>query len=377
MSINSTLRREGIEVIGPLNTLEINKIASTISEKLCSTFPEHNLDQSKLFASISRINMYVAKFPGNDAVAKYFYKNNSIYFSNKIDLNDLNTLAIHECIHFIQELKNKNGKLLRLGLYNFEGYQPTGMALNEAAVQLMASLASGSVSDTVRYYGMDFSTESPDYYPLQTALIKEIAYFTGTYALFHSTFFSNDIFKNTFIAKSDLKTYLKIEKNFDLLENYETALANISYKISECSESKGIEKKLQTLSEKSNRLKSDIVNLTLETQNIIIHDCFMQEFERIRDLQDIKNFQSRIYNFKNLLINSEDYNYYNDFYIDMMNLLEEKREQIKKYGVLPYYNLHSDELALVDTKFYNLSFFKKLFEKIALLIEERIRSKEM
>jgi hypothetical protein len=377
MSINSTLRREGIEVIGPLNTLEINKIASTISEKLCTTFPEHNLDQSKLFASISRLNMYVAKFPGNDAVAKYFYKNNSIYFSNKLDLNDLNTLAIHECIHFIQELKNKNGKLLRLGLYNLEGYQATGMALNEAAVQFMASLASGSKSDTVRYYGMDFSTESTDYYPLETALIKEIAYFTGTYPLFHSTFFSNDVFKNTFIAKSSLRTYLEIEKNFDLLVNYETELANISYKISYCSDSKSNEKRLQSLLEKSNILKSNILKVTLETQNIILHDCFTQEFEHIRDLKDLKSFQSRIYNFKNLLINSEDYNYYNDFYRDMMNSLEEKREQIKKYGVLPYNDIVSQELALVDTKFYNLSFFKKLFEKLTLLFEERIRSKEM
>ena len=58
MSINSTLRREGIEIINPLSTLEINKIASKIAEKLCSTFPEHNLNQSDLFISISRLNMY-------------------------------------------------------------------------------------------------------------------------------------------------------------------------------------------------------------------------------------------------------------------------------------------------------------------------------
>jgi hypothetical protein len=248
------------------------------------------------------------------------------------------------------------------------------MALNEAAVQFMASLASGSKSDTVRYYGMDFSTESTDYYPLQTALIKEITYFTGTYPLFHSTLFSNDVFKNTFISRSSLKTYLEIEKNFDLLVNYETSLANISYKISVCSDSKSSEKKLKSLLKKSNCLKSDIQKITLETQNIILHDCFIQEFENIRDIQGLKIFKSRIYNFKNLLINSEDYNYYNEFYIDMMNLFEEKREQIKKYGALPYNDVDSQELALVDTK---LPFFKKIFEKLSLIIEEKIRTKEM
>lgn len=110
MSINSTLKREGIEVIKPLSTLEINKIASKIAEKLCSSFPEHNLNQSDLFIAISRLNMYIAKMPKDMAVAKYLYKNDSIYFSQDMDLEDLNTLAIHECIHFLQALKDKRRK---------------------------------------------------------------------------------------------------------------------------------------------------------------------------------------------------------------------------------------------------------------------------
>ena len=60
--------------------------------------------------------------------------------------------------------------------------------------------------DNVKYYNMELSTESPDYYPLQTALLNEMIYFTGTYPLYHSTLYSNDIFKNTFIAKSSSKT---------------------------------------------------------------------------------------------------------------------------------------------------------------------------
>ncbi len=377
MSINSTLKREGIEVIGSLNTLEINKIASNISEKLCNTFPEHKLDQSKLFASIARLNMYVAKFPTNDAVAKYFYKNNSIYFSNKMDLNDLNTLAIHECIHFIQELKNKNGRLLRLGLYNLEGTRNTGMALNEAAVQLMASKASNSNLDTVKYYGMDFSTESPDFYPLQTALIRELAYFTGTYPLFHSTLFSNDVFKNTFIAKSSEKTYIEIERNFDLLFYYESELSKLSYKLATCAETKAGANKLKLLNQKSEKLKTLIFNTTLGTQNLILQNCFTKEFEQIHDIESLKAFQTHIYNFKNLLINAENYNFYNDFYCDMMNKLENKRELIKKYGVLPISDEATRELSLVQKDFYSLSFLKKIFYKLSLLIEDRLREKNM
>ena len=371
MSISSTLKKEGIEVIGPLNTLEINKIASTISEKLCNTFPEHNLDQSKLFSSIARLNMYVAKFPGNDAVAKYFYKNNSIYFSNKMNLNDLNTLAIHECIHFIQEQKNKSGNLTRLGLYNLEGLKSSGMALNEAAVQLMASKASNAETDNVRYYGLNFSTESPDFYPLQTSLIRELAYFTGTYPLFHSNLFSNDVFKNTFIAKSSEKTFNEIDRNFDSLVHYETELSKVTYKISICSE-----KAKKSLTKKADNLRQLIFNTALSTQNTILHDCFIKEFENIRDKESLSAFQTRIYNIKNFLINAENYNYYHDFYCDMMNKLEEKRELIDKYGIIYLTNDGQNSLSLIDRNSYNISFFRKLFSKLALLLEERLRDKD-
>ena len=116
MSTNSRLKKEGIEIVEQLDTLKVNTIAISIASKLCLAFPEHNLNKSELFTSLSRINMYIAKMPKDMAVAKYFYKNNSIYFNKDMDLEDLNTLAIHECIHFLQGVKDKRGKLSKMGL---------------------------------------------------------------------------------------------------------------------------------------------------------------------------------------------------------------------------------------------------------------------
>jgi len=158
MWVNSTLKKEGIQVIKQLDTLEVNKIASNISEKICSAFPEHNINVHDLFVSISRLNMYIANMPSDSDVAKYSYKNNSIYFNRTLNLSDINTLAVHECLHFMQELKNKNGKLLRLGLYNIRESRNIGIAINEASVQLMAAEATNCEIDTVKYYNMDFTT---------------------------------------------------------------------------------------------------------------------------------------------------------------------------------------------------------------------------
>ncbi len=376
MSINSTLKKEGIHVIGKLNTLEINKIASNISERIVAAFPEHGINQSDLFISIARLDMYLAEMPNDMAMAKYFYKNNSIYFSKDMDLNDLHSLALHECLHFIQEVKNKHGKLLRLGLYNMEKSANDGMALNEAAVQHMASVASNQPLDTVKYYNMELSTESPDFYPLQTALLNEMIYFTGSYPLYHSTLYSNDVFKNTFIAKSNEKAYLQIEKNFDLIYEYETLLSKQVYNLSLCSEEYKSINKIRKINSKIDAYKQIILEKTLETQNLILLNCFSTEFNNIKTLEHIKNFEQNMYNFRHLIITTKNYNYYNDFYADMMEKVQEKKEFLLKYGDILDLDSITYELANIREKTYGFQFFKKLFSKLMLLFEETFREKE-
>ena len=42
MSIESDLRKDGITVVGTLDTLSINTIARDVAEKLCKAFPNQN-----------------------------------------------------------------------------------------------------------------------------------------------------------------------------------------------------------------------------------------------------------------------------------------------------------------------------------------------
>ena len=81
MSIETDLKKDGIEVIQNLNTLKINSIARNISQKICNTFPKYGFNQNELFIRLSRLNMYRAKMPEGMAEANYFYKNTSIYFN--------------------------------------------------------------------------------------------------------------------------------------------------------------------------------------------------------------------------------------------------------------------------------------------------------
>lgn len=60
MSIETNLKKDGINVIEQLDTLRVNSIAQNISVKLCDAFPAYNLNQHDLFIKLSRLNMYYA-----------------------------------------------------------------------------------------------------------------------------------------------------------------------------------------------------------------------------------------------------------------------------------------------------------------------------
>ena len=63
MSIETDLKRDGIEVIGALDTLKINSIAKNIAQKICKAFPNYGFTQNDFFIKLSRLNMYKAKMP--------------------------------------------------------------------------------------------------------------------------------------------------------------------------------------------------------------------------------------------------------------------------------------------------------------------------
>ncbi len=361
MSIHSKLKKEGIEIVGQLDTLKVNTIAINVASKLCLAFPEHNLNKSNLFESLSRLNMFVAKMPPDYSGAKYFYEDNSIYFNENATFDEMSIFAVHECIHYIQELRDANNSVSRMGLYNT--LSNTGLAINEAAVQLMASEANMQDVMNETYYGISIHTISPNYYPLECALINQMSYFTGTYPLYHSTLNSNDVFKNTFILKSDKKAYSKIEKNFDKLLSLENDLNYFTNELQYADKTSTI----KLLTNFINDTKKDIKTLFFKTQNLIMDKCFKNEFNNIRNLSDIKDFKKKLYNFKNIIGSSDEYTYYNEFYCNMMNTIEEKKAYIKQYGEINLFENVNTGLMLVDNTKNAFSFVQTFVKKLKKL----------
>ena len=214
------------------------------------------------------------------------------------------------------------------------------------------------------YFGIYINTISPNYYPLECSLLNQIAYFTGTYPLYHSTLNSNDVFKNTFTLKTDKKTYSKILKYFDDLLSLEN---NLNYYSTELQFTNKISS-INVLNNLISKTKIQIKNLFFKTQNLIMVKCFKNEFNNIRNIDDVKEFTSRLYNYKNIIGFSDGYTFYNEFYRNMMNVIEEKKSYIEKYGEINLFENISNELILVDNTKNALSLISTFITKIKKLI---------
>ncbi|MFR6022311.1 MAG: hypothetical protein ACLUHC_05235 [Clostridia bacterium] len=364
MSVESDLRKDGIEVIKKLDTLRINSIARNISIRLCETFPNFNLNQNDLFIKLSRLNMYIAKMPEGMAEANYFYKNTSIYFNEHIADEDLEEFAIHECIHYIQEVKDKNNYLLRMGLCDYTEFKIYGLGLNEASVQLMASKVISIPKDFVKYFNISFETTSPSYYPLECCLVNQLAYLIGEDVLFESTINSNNNFKNQFINATSYKDFMNIQNSIDVILEAEEEIIKINNKIIQIDDRN---KKVDNMIAKIDELKKKITSTFIKTQNLIVTSYFNKAFNTIKTLEDVENYRRKLYNFKDYLGSTDGYTFFNDYYVSKMVDLEHKYNLLEK-------GIAESSLSILPKKTSKLAkiinFIKKLFIRNSNEIEK-------
>ena len=351
MSIESDLKKDGIQVIGSLDTLSVNNLAHNVAEKICNAFPKQNFIFHKLFVALSRIPMYTAQMPEGYAEANYFYKNSSIYFKSGISTDELEKFAIHEFIHYLQEIKDKKGNLIKLGLCDFGEFKVQGMALNEGAVQLMTV-------EIVKYYGISLPTNSPNCYPILCNLVAQMAYLTGEDVLFESTFYGTDSFKAKFCDLCGLTALLMIQSNLDLVMNTEEKIIKLNQKLLEDS-CEGT--KAKKISNKIAKLKDKLKEFYLETQDLIYSSYFDTQLKRITTTEDIEAYRYKLYNYKNHIGITEDYSTFNDYYISKMIDLDNKYEKITNNTSVTVVN--SSPIAVFFRKIRSLLTAKVEFNK--------------
>ena len=113
-------------------------------------------------------------------------------------------------------------------------------------------------------------------------------------------------------------------------------------------------KKIDGMLKKIDELKSEIMLTFMRTQNLIISSYFDKAFENISNLEEVENYRRKLYTFKDYLGCTEGYTFFNDYYVNKMEQLE------NKYNALENGNVEN-AIKLINKKESKIiSFFKEI-----------------
>lgn len=368
MSKKFNHKLHGISNITEISAKDRHTISKKAVDLIYPVVSEFNISKEMLFNSLGKSNMYLADFD-DLSMGKYDYTTNSIYFSNDLDTSNLDSSVIHEILHFFQAELTEDNFLIRMGLFKpSKLFRPEkGLGLNEASVQYIASTIVKEVPDHVKYYELELTTPSSNYYPIETAIIRQMCFFTGTYPLFFSTLFSTDLFEKTFKTITSEENYNYIEEKLTYIVQLQEKLSDVYSTIHTHNQAES--KKISVLNNITN-LKNKLRETVLDVQKIIYTSAFANELDKIETVQDIVNMKTLISNFENYIINYEgDYSF--EQFKDKINIeLNNKLALIEAYGNYSF-ALKARKDILNLPKIYSQSFIKTFFSKIKLLIDLR------
>jgi hypothetical protein len=368
MSKKFNHKLHGISNITEISAKDRHTISKKAVDLIYPVVSEFKISKEMLFNSLGKSNMYLADFD-DLSMGKYDYTTNSIYFSNDLDIANLDSSVIHEILHFFQAELTEDNFLIRMGLFKpSKLFKPEkGLGLNEASVQYIASTIVKEVPDHVKYYELELTTPSSNYYPIETAIIRQMCFFTGTYPLFFSTLFSTDLFEKTFKTITSEENYNYIEEKLTYIVQLQEKLSDVYSTIHTHNQAES--KKISVLNNITN-LKNKLRETVLDLQKIIYTSAFANELDKIETVQDIVNMKTLISNFENYIINYEgDYSF--EQFKDKINIeLNNKLALIEAYGNYSF-ALKARKDILNLPKIYSQSFIKTFFSKIKLLIDLR------
>ena len=113
-------------------------------------------------------------------------------------------------------------------------------------------------------------------------------------------------------------------------------------------------KKIDGMLKKIDELKSEIMLTFMRTQNLIISSYFDKAFENLSNLEEVENYRRKLYTFKDYLGCTEGYTFFNDYYVNKMEQLE------NKYNALENGNVENAIKLITKKESKIISFFKAL-----------------
>ena len=292
------LKKHGIKVYNELTDNQKTIIVNQVAGKILGSFASIKPDFCDLHYSLSTAKMYSAEIPNDVSSVIYSYKEDALYFSNRLNLYEINDDMIHECIHKIQyDTVSKMGSCnIRTG---------KGLMLNEAAIQYITNRVLSNQKNYIQKSGIMMNTCAKNKFTIITNLMEEIVLLVGEAELVNGTLISDGSFEAHLKGCFGTENFVKIRDNFDKIM------------------------RLKFETNKFNQPQNDkkIKKLYEETQKIIYENYY--DFNKMYDLEESKQKLNLL---KEKFENTEVYEDFLMFYIQKIN--EIKIEEKKFTGLI-------------------------------------------
>ena len=321
LKIEKKLKKLGIKETKEFTQEEKNLVANNVTVSLTMAFPILKSEQANILNKIQNANMFYAKTSENLPKINYIYENHKIYFDESVEIQNITDAMLHEIIHFMQDVRKKNGKLDRMGLCNFNELSLHGLGINEGAVQYVSAKALNSGVQTVKTFEIVLRTISPNYYPVLTNLIEQIIFLIGEDELVKAIILNDEEFENTFFNTFE-ENAQDIIKLFDEIINYNVK-NNKEIEIKKAKEQ--VEDKSKT---------DQLKNLYIQAQDLIMRTFFEKQYKLLQTEEDVQNLSTKLENYIKLTgkieINGQYYSNCDSFKSKFMNKLD--KQLIKIHG---------------------------------------------
>ena len=330
MPKKKNLGNTGIEVIEPLEEEIIVDIVNQVSTRIMAAFPDNKLSYLDIYKTLLDTPMYYARIPKGLSKANYYYKNSSIYFSDRVDLSEVDEFIFHECIHRLQERKDKKGRITRIGVCEVNELSVKATALNEAAIQFVTVKAFNMPEKQLNIYNITLPSRT-EYYPIITNIISQLAFLLGESALIDSTINGNEDFKLVIIDNIGENEYRFIEKSLNDILRIKSEISDIQNNMQLKDKWEGTENiKYLEIEKKSKNIK----NIYFDIQNKIYTSYFENLLKRTENDLEVNMILEKLKDYEDYIGVAEDNIAFNLFYSDFTKRAEKRINELKNKTAL-------------------------------------------
>ena len=298
MGISKILKKFDIKVIGKVSKEDQIIISDNVATKITNKF--NFIDYGYIYTKLMRAKMYIAIIPKGMTRAIYSYEEDTLFISDEEDLNNISKELLYECIHTMQDIRDKKGNVKQLGQCIFSDYKVYAMALNEASILYITQKIFEEEIKYIEAYGIKAKTYSQNSYPLICNIVLQLLFISNEKTLVQSTLKSTDEFLIQGIEEIGESSYVTLQNNLDEMLYASEEIIGIKRNLKNNTSDGNIEeinKQLNRIYEK----EAQIRRLYMDSQMSIFTMYFDRLYNRIQTLSDIKIYKNKLQNYKELI----------------------------------------------------------------------------